>query len=163
MTVWRRKSSPNLMEVNGSEAQRRHREMGSEGRAEQNRDLTYRNRIRGQAGRASRHKAAKPISIEGPQGKSGRGAGKTVKRSSGGLPRVRESGPKDAARHPDRTAEVSRGRSTGVGAAREGSPIMLIGHATAPEIAAEHEAWIMCRFLASVHGSPATAKALGAL
>ena len=64
------------MEVKGSEAQRRHREVGSEGRAEQNRDLTYRNRIGGQAGRASRHETMKPISIKGPQGKSGRCAGR---------------------------------------------------------------------------------------
>lgn len=79
------------MEVKGSEAQWRHREVGSEGRAEQNRDLTYRNRIGGQAGRASRQKATKPISIKGPQGKSGRCAGKTVKLTSGGLPRVGNS------------------------------------------------------------------------
>jgi len=92
LTVWRCKSSPNLMEVKGSEAQRRHREVRSEGRAEQNRDLTYRNRIRGQAVRASRQKATKPLSIKGPQGKSGRCAGKTVKLTSGGLPRVRDSG-----------------------------------------------------------------------
>ena len=92
LTVWRCKSSPNLMEVKGSEAQGRHREVGSEGSAEQNRDLTYRNRIRGQAGRASGQRTAKPISIKGPEGKSGRCAGKTVKLTSGDLRRVRDSG-----------------------------------------------------------------------
>lgn len=80
------------MEVKGSEAQRRHREVGSEGRAEQNRDLTYRNRIGGQAGRASRHETMKPRSIKGPQGKSGRCAGKAVKLNSRDLPRVWHSG-----------------------------------------------------------------------
>lgn len=119
LTVWRCKSSPNLMEVKGSEAQRRHREVGSEGRAEQNRDLTYRNRIGGLTGRASRHEATKPISIKGPWGKSGRCAGKAVKLNSRDLPRVRQSRTEGAARLPDRVAEVSRGRSTGVGAARE--------------------------------------------
>jgi len=80
------------MEVKGSEAQRRHREVGSKGSAEQNRDLTYRNRIRGHAGRANWHEAVKPISIKGPWGKSGRCAGKMVKLTSGGLYCVRDSG-----------------------------------------------------------------------
>jgi hypothetical protein len=80
------------MEVKGSEAQRRHYEVGSEGRAEQNRDLTYRNRIGGLAGRASWPHTAKPISIKGPRGKPGRCAGKTVKLTSGDLPRVRDTG-----------------------------------------------------------------------
>ena len=59
---------------------------------EQNRDLTYRNRIGGHADRANRHETTKPISIKGPWGKSGRCAGKTVKLTSGGLLRVRDSG-----------------------------------------------------------------------
>jgi hypothetical protein len=79
------------MEVKGSEAQGRRREASSEGSAEQNRDLTYRNRIGGHADRASRHKATKPISIKGPWGKSGRCAGKAVKLTSGGLHRVWDS------------------------------------------------------------------------
>ena len=59
------------MEVKGSEAQWRHREVGSEGSAEQNRDLTYRNRIGGHADRASRLKTTKPISIrKGVNGKA---------------------------------------------------------------------------------------------
>ncbi len=92
LTVWRCKSSSNLMEVKDSEAQRRHREVGSEGSAEQNRDLTYRNRIRGHANRANWQRTVKPISIKGSWGKSGRCAGKTVKLTSGGLHRVRNSG-----------------------------------------------------------------------
>jgi hypothetical protein len=107
------------MEVKGSEAQRRHHEVGSEGRAEQIRNLTYRNRIGGHTDRASWHKAAKPISIKGPWGKSGMCAGKAVRLTSGDLPRVRSFRTEGVVRLPDRVAEVSSGRSTGVGAARE--------------------------------------------
>ena len=80
------------MEVKGSEAQGRRRETSSEGSAEQNRDLTYRNRIGGHTDRTSWHKAAKSISIKGPWGKFGRCAAKAVKLTSGDLPRVRDSG-----------------------------------------------------------------------
>ena len=66
--------------------------MSSEGSMEQTRDLTYRNRIGGQADRASRLETMKPISIKGPQGKSGRRAGKAVKLTSGDLQRVRNAG-----------------------------------------------------------------------
>jgi hypothetical protein len=79
------------MEVKGSEAQGRRREASSEGSAEQNRDLTYRNRIGGHADRASRHETTKPLSIKGPRGKFGRCAGKAVKLNSGDLPRVWDS------------------------------------------------------------------------
>ena len=45
-TIWEGESSSrNLMEVKRREAQGRHREVGSEGSVEQNRDLTNRNRI----------------------------------------------------------------------------------------------------------------------
>ena len=80
------------MEVKGSEAQGRRREASSEGSAEQNRDLTYRNRIGGHTARANWHETAKPISIKGAWGKFGRCAGKAVKLTSGDLHRVRDSG-----------------------------------------------------------------------
>ena len=92
LTVWRCKSSPNLMEVKGSEVQGRRREASSKGSTEQNRDLTYRNRIGGHTDRASWQRTAKPISIKGPWGKFGRCAGKTVKLTSGDLHCVRDSG-----------------------------------------------------------------------
>jgi hypothetical protein len=79
------------MEVKGSEAQGRRREAMSEESVEQNRDLMYKNRIGGQAGRTSRQETTKSISIKGPQGKFGRSAGKTVKLTSGGLLRVWDS------------------------------------------------------------------------
>ena len=63
------------MEVKGSEAQRRHREVGSEGSAEQNRDLTYKNRIGGHTDRTNWREAVKSISVKRPWGKSGRCAG----------------------------------------------------------------------------------------
>jgi hypothetical protein len=80
------------MEVKGSEVQGRRREASSKGSTEQNRDLTYRNRIGGHTDRASWQRTAKPISIKGPWGKFGRCAGKTVKLTSGDLHCVRDSG-----------------------------------------------------------------------
>ena len=111
LTVWRCKSSPNLMEVKGSEVQGRRREASSKGSTEQNRDLTYRNRIGGHTDRANWQRTAKPISIKGPWGKFGRCAGKTVRLTSGDLHRVRDSGLRKPRGSPDRGAEVSRGRS----------------------------------------------------
>jgi hypothetical protein len=53
-TAWKWKSSPNLMEVKGSGAQRHCREAVSEGSAEQMREPMDKNRIRGvDVGRAS--------------------------------------------------------------------------------------------------------------
>ncbi|MCK7518990.1 MAG: hypothetical protein MZV64_15330 [Ignavibacteriales bacterium] len=48
--AWRCKSSPNLMEVKGSEPQGRRREVGSEGSGEQTREPMDKNRIRGVSG-----------------------------------------------------------------------------------------------------------------
>ena len=54
-STWGCKSSPNLMEVKGSEAQGRRREAGSEGSAEQRHGLMDKNRIRGvRVGRAGK-------------------------------------------------------------------------------------------------------------
>src|ERR687888_2515639 len=60
----------------------------SEGSAEQNRDLTNRNRIRGIPGRTSGRLTAKSTSIKGQGCRSGRAAGKAIELTGGGLRRV---------------------------------------------------------------------------
>lgn len=62
--------------------------MPSEGSAEQNRDLTNRNRIRGILGRTSGRLIAKSRSIKGQGCRSGRCAGKAIELTWGGLCRV---------------------------------------------------------------------------
>ena len=62
--------SPNLVEVKGSEAQGRHREVGSEGSVEQRYEPTNRNWIRRRYGRTSWHETTKSISTKGPTRKS---------------------------------------------------------------------------------------------
>jgi hypothetical protein len=52
------------VEVKASEAQGLDREAGSEGSVEHRCEPTYRNRIRGAAGRASEQAIAKPISTK---------------------------------------------------------------------------------------------------
>ena len=64
----------------------------SEGSVEQNRDLTNRNRIRGIPGRTSGQRTAKSISIKGQGCRSGRGAGKAIELTQGGLRHVPTSG-----------------------------------------------------------------------
>jgi hypothetical protein len=54
----------------------------------QNRDLTNRNRIRGISGRTSGPLIAKSISIKDQGCRSGRGAGKAIELTQGGLRRV---------------------------------------------------------------------------
>ena len=61
---------PNLVEVKGSEAQGRHREVGSEGSVEQSCEPTNRNWIVRRQGRTSWREATKSISIKGRQRKS---------------------------------------------------------------------------------------------
>ena len=80
--------SPNLVEVKGSEAQGRHREVGSEGSVEQSRDSTDRNRIRGSYGRTSEQKVTKSISVKCHGCKFGECAVKAVGLTPGGLLRV---------------------------------------------------------------------------
>jgi len=70
------------------QAQGRHREVASEGSVEQNRGLTNRNRISGISGRTSGRLIAKSISIKGQGCRSGRGAGKAIELTWGGLCRV---------------------------------------------------------------------------
>ena len=65
--------------------------MASEGSVEQNRGLTNRNRISGISGRTSGLLIAKSISIKGQGCRSGRGAGKAIELTWGGLRRVPSS------------------------------------------------------------------------
>ena len=65
--------------------------MASEGSAEQNRDLTNRKRISGISGRTSGRLITKSISIKGRGCRSGRGAGKAIELTWGGLRRVPNS------------------------------------------------------------------------
>jgi hypothetical protein len=66
--------------------------VASEGSVEQNRDLTYRNRIGGMSSRTSGLSIAKSISIKSSRCKFGRCAGKAVELTSGDLRRVLETG-----------------------------------------------------------------------
>jgi len=79
------------MEVKGSEAQGRHREVGSEGSVEQRYGLMDKNRIGGLRCRASEQMIAKPTSIKGTGGKSGGCAWKAIELTSGDLPYVTKS------------------------------------------------------------------------
>jgi hypothetical protein len=77
---------------------RRHREVASEGSAAQNRGLTNRNRISGILGRTSGRLTAKSQSINGQGCRSGRGAGKAIELTWGGLCHVPISELRAAAR-----------------------------------------------------------------
>ena len=62
--------SPNLVEVKGSEAQGRHREVGSEGSVEQRHEPTDRNWINRRRGRTSWREATKSLFTKGRKRKS---------------------------------------------------------------------------------------------
>ena len=62
--------------------------MASEGSVEQNRGLTNRNRISGISGRTSGQRTAKSIFIKGQGCRFGRGAGKAIELTWGGLRHV---------------------------------------------------------------------------
>jgi hypothetical protein len=79
------------MEVKGSEAQGRHREVGSEGSVEQTRGPMDKNRIGGLRCRASEQLIAKPISIKGAGSKFGGRGWKAVELIAGDLLCVTES------------------------------------------------------------------------
>jgi hypothetical protein len=79
------------MEVKGSEAQGRHREVGSEGSVEQTRGLMNKNRMRRPTVPVSEQTIGKPISNKGTGGKSGSRAWKAVELITGGLLCVAES------------------------------------------------------------------------
>jgi hypothetical protein len=80
------------MEVKGSEAQGRRREVGSERSVEQKHEPMYKNRIGGIPCRASGLATAKPISIKGTGCRSGGCVRKDVELTSGDLLLVPESG-----------------------------------------------------------------------
>ncbi len=82
---------PSLMEVKGSEAQGRHREVGSEGSEEQKYGPMDKNRIRGLRRRTSWQMTTKSISIKDAGGKSGGRVSKAVELISGDLLPVTES------------------------------------------------------------------------
>ena len=106
------KSRPNLMEVKGSEAQGRHREVGSEGSVEQRYGPMYKNRIRGLRRRTSWHMTTKSVSIKDAGGKSGGRVSKAVELIAGELLHRLEFVTEGGVIHPDPAAAVSSGRST---------------------------------------------------
>ncbi len=79
------------MEVKGSEAQGRHREVGSEGSVEQRYGPMDKNWIRGLRRRTSGHMIAKSVSIKDAGGKSGGRVSKAVELIAGDLLHVTES------------------------------------------------------------------------
>jgi len=79
------------MEVKGSEAQGRHREVGSEGSVEQRYGPMDKNWIRGLQRRTSEQLIAKSISIKDAGGKSGGRVSNAVELIAGDLLRVSES------------------------------------------------------------------------
>ena len=81
---------------------------------EQNRDLTNRNRMRGISGQTSGPLTAKSLSINGQGCRSGRGAGKAIELTQGGLRHV-----------PTLELREPQGDLTGAQESAEG----IIGHA----------------------------------
>jgi len=79
------------MEVKDSEAQVRHREVGSEGSVEQRYGPMYKNRIRGLRRRASRHMTTKSASIKETGGKCGGRVSKAFELIAGDLRHVSDS------------------------------------------------------------------------
>ena len=79
------------MEVKGSEAQGRHREVGSEGSVEQRYGPMYKNRIRGLRRQTSRPLTTKSVSIKDAGGKSGGRVSKVTELIAGDLRRVADS------------------------------------------------------------------------
>ena len=88
--------------------------MASEGSVEQNRGLTNRNRISGIFGRTRGLLIAKSISIKGQGCRSGRGAGKAIELTQGGLRHV-----------PTLELREPQGDLTGAQESAEG----IVGHA----------------------------------
>jgi hypothetical protein len=109
-TAWRCKSSPNLMEVKGSEPQGRHREVASGGSGEQTHEPRDTNRIRGvSAGRASkRSRSPSPSRARSVNPAVACGQRSNLSREVCAVSAYRTE---RVARRADRGAEVSRGRS----------------------------------------------------
>jgi len=85
------KSRPNLMEVKGSEAQGRHREVGSEGSVEQRYGPMHKNWIGGLRRRTSRQVTMKSVSIKDAGGKSSGRVSKAAELIAGDLWHVADS------------------------------------------------------------------------
>ena len=100
------------MEVKGSKAQGRHREVGSEGSVEQRHGPMYKNRIRGLRRRTSWQMTTKSVSIKDAGGKSGGRVSKAVELIGGELLHCLEFVTEGGVIHPDLAAAVSSGRST---------------------------------------------------
>src|ERR1700693_301877 len=100
------------MEVKGSEAQGRHREVGSEGSVEQRYGPMDKNRIRGLRRRTSEPMIAKSVSIKDAGGKSGGRVSKAVELIAGESVARLEFETEGGVIHSDPAAEVSSGRST---------------------------------------------------
>jgi hypothetical protein len=97
-----------------SEAQGRHREVGSEGSVEQRYGPMYKNRIRGLRRRTSGQLTAKSVSIKDAGGKSGGRVPKAVELIAGDLRHVANFTTEGEVIHFDPATEVSSGRSTHV-------------------------------------------------
>jgi hypothetical protein len=100
------------MEVKGSEAQGRRREVGSEGSVEQRYGPMYKNRIRGLRRRTSWQMTTKSVSIKDAGGKSGGRVSKAVELIAGELLPCHGFVTEGGVIHPDPAAAVSSGRST---------------------------------------------------
>ena len=85
------KSRPNLMEVKGSEAQGRHRKVGSEGSVEQRYGPMDKNWIGGLRRRTSGQVIAKSVSIKDAGSKSGGRVLKAAELITGDLRHVSDS------------------------------------------------------------------------
>jgi hypothetical protein len=99
------------MEVKGSEAQGRHREVGSEGSVEQRYGPMDKNWIGGLRRRTSGQLIAKSVSIKDAGGKSGGRVSKAVELIAGELLHCLEFVTEGGVIHSDPAAAVSSGRS----------------------------------------------------
>jgi hypothetical protein len=102
------------MEVKGSEAQGRHRKVGSEGSVEQRYGPMYKNRIRGLRRRTSWQLTTKSVSIKDAGGKSGGSRIESGRAYRGRSAASRGFTTEGEVIHSDPAAEVSSGRSTHV-------------------------------------------------
>ena len=100
------------MEVKGSEAQGRHREVGTEGSVEQRYGPMDKDRIGGLRRRTRWQVTTKSVSIKGAGGTSGGRVSKAVEHIAGELLHCLELVTEDGVIHPDPATAVSSGRST---------------------------------------------------
>src|SRR5438477_12618697 len=100
------------MEVKGSKAQGRHREVGSEGSVEQRYGPMHKNRIRGLRRRTRWQMTTKSVSIKYAGGKSGGRVAEAVECIAAEPGHCQEFGTYRGVLNPDRASAVSSGRST---------------------------------------------------